>query len=142
MTSETQSSKSDKAFKTIREVADLLGLEQHVLRFWETKFKDVKPVKRAGGRRYYRPEDVEALKTIQQLLHGHKLTIKGAQQLLNKRQKKSFTEVLAIVGADGEVVDPVSEKSFSAIAQVTLSHELVAFRDLSSKLRQFARDLS
>ena len=74
--------KSDSAFRTISEVADDLGVPQHVLRFWETKFSQVKPMKRGGGRRYYRPEDVALLKKIHTLLYAEGYTIKGVQKLL------------------------------------------------------------
>lgn len=74
--------KSDTAFRTISEVAEDLGVQQHVLRFWETKFSQVKPLKRGGGRRYYRPEDVALLKKIHTLLYAEGYTIKGVQKLL------------------------------------------------------------
>lgn len=74
--------KSSNALKTISEVADIVGVEQHVLRFWETKFDMVTPVKRKNGRRYYRNEDVELLRNIKYLLHDKGYTIKGAIALL------------------------------------------------------------
>jgi DNA-binding transcriptional MerR regulator len=74
--------KAESAFRTISEVADDLGVQQHVLRFWETKFSQVKPLKRGGGRRYYRPEDVALLKKIHTLLYTEGYTIKGVQKLL------------------------------------------------------------
>lgn len=74
--------KSESAFRTISEVAEDLGVQQHVLRFWETKFSQVKPMKRGGGRRYYRPEDVALLKKIHTLLYAEGYTIKGVQKLL------------------------------------------------------------
>jgi len=74
--------KSAAAFRTISEVANDLGLPQHVLRFWESKFTAIKPLKRGGGRRYYRPEDVALLKRIRDLLHHDGYTIKGVQKLL------------------------------------------------------------
>lgn len=81
-----QSSKADDAYKTIREVSEDLDIPQHVLRFWETKFVQIKPLKRGGGRRYYRPEDIAAVKMIQELLYSKGLTIKGAQKYLKERQ--------------------------------------------------------
>jgi len=75
--------KSAGAFRTISEVAGELNVEQHVLRFWETKFAQIKPLKRGGGRRYYRPEDVELLKNIHHLLYSEGYTIKGVQKLLS-----------------------------------------------------------
>lgn len=74
--------KSPDAFRTISEVADWLGTQAHVLRFWESKFKEIAPVKRAGGRRYYRPEDMLLIGGIKQLLHEDGMTIKGAQKLI------------------------------------------------------------
>lgn len=79
--------KAPGAFLTISEVADELDVQQHVLRFWETKFSQVKPLKRGGGRRYYRPEDVDLLKVIHTLLYTHKYTIKGVQKLLKGQSK-------------------------------------------------------
>ncbi len=78
------SAKSPKAFRTISEAAGELDLPQHVLRFWETKFPQIKPMKRAGGRRFYRPEDVELLVRIKMLLHTEGYTIKGVQKLLRQ----------------------------------------------------------
>jgi DNA-binding transcriptional MerR regulator len=76
--------KSPDAFRTISEVADDLDLPQHVLRFWETRFAHIKPLKRGGGRRYYRPDDVELLKGIRHLLYGQGYTIKGVQRILKE----------------------------------------------------------
>ena len=73
--------KSPNAFRTISEAADEVGAQQHVLRFWETKFDFITPVKRAGGRRFYRPEDVTVLKAVRRLLHDEGLTIRGVQRL-------------------------------------------------------------
>lgn len=81
-TQAARASKSSGAFRTISEVADDLGVQQHVLRFWETKFSHVRPLKRGGGRRYYRPEDVDLLKRIHHLLYVEGYTIKGVQKLL------------------------------------------------------------
>lgn len=77
--------KSPDAFRTISEVADWLGVQAHVLRFWESKFAQVKPVKRAGGRRYYRPADMQLLGGIKKLLHDDGLTIKGAQKIIREQ---------------------------------------------------------
>ncbi len=89
--------KSADAFRTISEVADWLGVQSHVLRFWESKFAQVKPVKRAGGRRYYRPADMLLLGGIKKLLHEDGLTIKGAQKLLREQgvtEVSSFSQPL------------------------------------------------
>lgn len=77
-------SKSASAFRTISEVSSDLDIPQHVLRFWETKFPQIKPMKRGGGRRYYRPDDVELLRRIQSLLYQDGYTIKGVQKLLRE----------------------------------------------------------
>lgn len=77
--------KSPEAFRTIREVADGLDLPQHVLRFWETRFPQIRPLKRAGGRRYYRPDDIERLRLIRRLLYDEGYTIKGVQKLFKER---------------------------------------------------------
>ena len=82
--------KAASAFRTISEVADDLGVQQHVLRFWETKFTQVKPLKRGGGRRYYRPEDVTLLKKIHHLLYVEGYTIKGVQKLLKGQGKQQI----------------------------------------------------
>jgi DNA-binding transcriptional MerR regulator len=77
--------KSAEAFRTISEVAEELDVPQHVLRFWESRFAQIKPVKRAGGRRYYRPEDVDLLRGIRALLYSDGLTIRGVQKVLKDR---------------------------------------------------------
>ncbi|NCC22161.1 MAG: MerR family transcriptional regulator [Alphaproteobacteria bacterium] len=84
--------KSAGAFRTISEVADELGVQQHVLRFWETKFTQIKPLKRGGGRRYYRPEDVALLKRIHTLLYTEGYTIKGVQKLLRGQGKQQIVQ--------------------------------------------------
>lgn len=84
--------KSKAAFRTIAEVAEELGVGTHVLRFWETKFSQLKPMKRNGGRRYYRPDDVELLKCIKNLLYVKRLTIEGAQKEIRS------TGVKALIG--------------------------------------------
>jgi DNA-binding transcriptional MerR regulator len=77
--------KSPEAYRTIREVADALDLPQHVLRFWETRFPQIRPLKRAGGRRYYRPDDIERLRLIKRLLYEQGYTIKGVQKLFKEQ---------------------------------------------------------
>lgn len=77
--------KSSEAFRTISEVANDLGVPKHVLRFWEIKFPQIRPMKRGGGRRYYRPEDVELLRGIQVLLHSEGFTIRGVQKILREQ---------------------------------------------------------
>jgi DNA-binding transcriptional MerR regulator len=76
--------KAPDAFRTISEVADDLDIPQHVLRFWETRFAQIKPMKRSGGRRYYRPDDVDLLRGIRRLLYGEGYTIRGVQRILKE----------------------------------------------------------
>ena len=87
------SHKSAEAFRTISEVASELDVPQHVLRFWESRFVQIKPVKRAGGRRYYRPEDVDLLKGIRALLYSDGFTIKGVQKVLKERGPRHVAAV-------------------------------------------------
>ncbi|TPW31904.1 MerR family transcriptional regulator [Pararhizobium mangrovi] len=100
--------KSPEAFRTISEVADELDLPQHVLRFWETRFNQIKPMKRGGGRRYYRPDDVELLRGIRHLLYDQGYTIKGAQKLLRQNGPKF---VIAIGAGDVETVEALAAKA-------------------------------
>ncbi len=81
--------KAPDAFRTISEVADDLDIPQHVLRFWETRFSQIKPMKRSGGRRYYRPDDVDLLRGIRRLLYGEGYTIRGVQRILREQGIKS-----------------------------------------------------
>ena len=81
--------KAPDAFRTISEVADDLDIPQHVLRFWETRFAQIKPMKRSGGRRYYRPDDVDLLRGIRRLLYGEGYTIRGVQRILKEHGIKS-----------------------------------------------------
>ena len=82
--------KSKAAFRTIAEVADEIGVATHVLRFWETKFTQIQPMKRSGGRRYYRPDDVELIKKIKHYLHDRRYTIEGVQKLIKEKGIKKL----------------------------------------------------
>lgn len=82
--------KSKSAFRTIAEVADELDVATHVLRFWETKFPQIKPMKRSGGRRYYRPDDVALVRKIRDLLYEKRYTIEGVQKVIKEKGLKSF----------------------------------------------------
>ena len=82
--------KSKAAFRTIAEVAEELGVATHVLRFWETKFPQIKPMKRSGGRRYYRPDDVEIVKIIKTFLYEKRYTIEGVQKLFKEKGLKNL----------------------------------------------------
>jgi len=90
--------KAPDAFRTISEVADDLDVPQHVLRFWESRFRDIKPMKRGGGRRYYRPEDINLLRGIRHLLYGEGYTIRGVQRIL-KEQGARFVQSVWQPGA-------------------------------------------
>ena len=94
--------KSNDAFKTISEVSALLDVPQHVLRFWETKFSNLRPLKRSGGRRYYRPNDVTVLCRIRELLYVDGFTIKGAQKLVRSKASAA-TKVNALATASGSL---------------------------------------
>ncbi len=98
--------KSPDAFKTISEVADDLDLPQHVLRFWETRFAQIKPLKRGGGRRYYRPDDVALLRGIRTLLYGEGYTIKGVQRILKENGIRSVQAIGR--GENGELPQETS----------------------------------
>ncbi|MDO1558689.1 MerR family transcriptional regulator [Brevundimonas sp. 2R-24] len=94
--------KSADAFRTISEASDELGVPQHVLRFWETKFTFIRPVKRAGGRRFYRPQDLERLRLIKRLLHEDGLTIRGVQKLHRQGGLKGVSDG---AGDNGDAAD-------------------------------------
>jgi DNA-binding transcriptional MerR regulator len=99
--------KSPDAFRTISEVAAELDIPQHVLRFWETRFSQIKPMKRSGGRRYYRPDDVDLLKGIRRLLYGEGYTIRGVQRILKEHG----------IGSVQRLADGTAVASFGAIEE-------------------------
>ncbi len=112
VSTDAKSKKSAGAFRTISEVADSLGVQQHVLRFWETKFTQVKPLKRGGGRRYYRPEDVALLEKIHHLLYTEGYTIKGVQKLLREVGKAQILQGAVARPAAGVIVaQPVQQQA-------------------------------
>lgn len=102
--------KSSEAFRTIGEVALELDVPQHVLRFWESKFSHIRPIKRGGGRRYYRPDDVDLLRSIRQLLHENGYTIKGVQKLLRENGPGALRQAVSVrlVGEDEPLTPEVS----------------------------------
>ncbi|TAL84037.1 MAG: MerR family transcriptional regulator [Beijerinckiaceae bacterium] len=123
--------KSAQAFRTISEVAQDLDLPQHVLRFWETRFAQIRPLKRGGGRRYYRPEDVDLLRAIRRLLYGEGYTIKGVQKILKEQGVRGVAstygdaalphaplpaDLMADEAADGEESDDLREPTVAASA--------------------------
>jgi len=114
--------KAPEAFRTISEVAEQLDVPQHVLRFWETRFSQIRPMKRGGGRRYYRPADVDLLKGIRTLLYGEGYTIRGAQKIL---KDNGIAHVIGI--GRGEVeVDPAEETVKAARKSVSKPAEAKA----------------
>jgi len=110
--------KSSQAFRTIREVAEWLDVAAHVLRFWESKFPQIKPVKRAGGRRYYRPSDMELVGGIKVLLHDRGLTIRGVQRLIRDEGLASVMALSPPLGvADISEVEPLAHASDAPVQE-------------------------
>ena len=103
--------KAPDAFRTISEVADDLDIPQHVLRFWETRFTQIKPMKRSGGRRYYRPDDVDLLRGIRRLLYGEGYTIRGVQRILKEHGIKSVQRLAdrSAVASFGAIEEAVGQ---------------------------------
>ena len=118
--SQSLSTKSPEAFRTISEVAVELDVPQHVLRFWEGRFAQIKPVKRAGGRRYYRPEDVDLLRGVRTLLYAEGFTIKGVQKVLRDRGVRYVAEL-----GRGEARFAISERMAAAKAELAQLPHLV-----------------
>jgi DNA-binding transcriptional MerR regulator len=104
--------KAPSAFRTISEVAEELDVPQHVLRFWETRFSQMRPLKRGGGRRYYRPEDVDLIKGVKYLLYGQGYTIKGVQRIM----KEGGVKFIQNVWKDGVVAPPRPEDADGPLA--------------------------
>ncbi len=98
--------KSPEAYRTIREVADSLDLPQHVLRFWETRFPQIRPLKRAGGRRYYRPDDIDRLKLIKRLLYDEGYTIKGVQKLFKEQGVQALSAAPSPAASSAQAASP------------------------------------
>ncbi len=133
--------KAPDAFRTISEVSETLDVPQHVLRFWEAKFTQIKPLKRAGGRRYYRPDDIDLLKGIRALLYNEGLTIKGVQKVLREQGAKQVAEI-GRVGAKAatakrdlapEEVAPMPEPLFGR-ATPSVEHVNLSAENPSEKL--------
>lgn len=114
MTEPPTAEKSAEAYRTIGEVAEELKLPQHVLRFWETRFPQIKPLKRAGGRRFYRPEDLALLRAVKVLLYGEGYTIKGVQRLLQEQGPKAVTAALARPGPPAQAGRPATKPGADA----------------------------
>jgi DNA-binding transcriptional MerR regulator len=135
--------KAASAFRTISEVADELDVQQHVLRFWETKFSQVKPLKRGGGRRYYRPEDVALLKKIHNLLYTEGYTIKGVQKLLKgqgRQQAAAGAEApKAAANQAGSPKDQLASATKPAVVPAAAVPPAAAKAGLSDKQRSILK---
>ena len=114
--------KSPEAFRTISEVSKDLSLPQHVLRFWETKFAQIKPIKRGGGRRYYRPEDVDLLKGIKNLLYNDGYTIRGVQKVIKENGPKK------ILFSTNKTNSKLQQKTFTDSENIYISEQNVHTR--------------
>lgn len=124
------SDKSASAFRTIGEAAEVIGVPQHVLRFWETRFPELQPMKRGGGRRYYRPADMALLETIRSLLHDQGLTIRGAQQLIasTKAGTTPAIDTSSLPDAAPSVVASTPAAAPSSALSPASRHALLAIR--------------
>ncbi len=134
--------KSKSAFRTIAEVAEELGVATHVLRFWETKFNQIKPMKASGGRRYYRPDDVEIVKLIKSFLYEKRYTIEGVQKLFKDKGLK------AILGGeiqkdffDISADETISEGQIEATYGLTQMQRQV-LTEAYNELKQIEEDLN
>lgn len=128
--------KSKAAFRTIAEVAEELGVATHVLRFWETKFLQIKPMKRSGGRRYYRPDDVELVRRIRDFLYEKRYTIEGVQKLFKEKGVK------AILGE--EIQKDFFEETTDSVELNEESRKLISYvrGELKSMSEELERTLS
>ena len=135
LTGSRRGGKSPGAFRTISEVSNALEVPPHVLRFWETKFPQIKPLKRGGGRRYYRPEDVSLLRQIRQLLYNDGYTIKGVQRLLREGALKNTAQV-GVVTANEPDERKQSQNS------TTSSQEKATLRSIVDELQSLRKRLS
>ena len=133
MSASRAAGKSAAAFRTISEVSDELEVPQHVLRFWEGKFSQVRPLKRGGGRRYYRPEDISLLRRIRDLLYSEGYTIKGVQKLL--REGRGGKED----GADEVAEDSAAEAGESLDQVEDVTEEIKAVIDELGQLRDLLK---
>jgi DNA-binding transcriptional MerR regulator len=132
--------KSPEAFRTISEVAEEMDLPQHVLRFWETRFPQIKPLKRGGGRRYYRPDDVELLRAVKQLLYGEGYTIKGVQKLM--REQGAASVARGLVGGEATKAAAVETPAAARSAADAQRGDVAALRAVLAGLREAERLLS
>jgi DNA-binding transcriptional MerR regulator len=128
--------KAPDAFRTISEAADDLDLPQHVLRFWETRFPQIKPLKRGGGRRYYRPDDLAFLRGLKRLLHDERYTIKGVQKIIKEQGVKAIVNATVAMPPAPETV--VAAASVAQIARAPRA-EVTKLRRALDELVDFQR---
>jgi DNA-binding transcriptional MerR regulator len=137
--------KGPEAFRSISEASEALGVPQHVLRFWETRFSFIRPMKRAGGRRFYRPYDLAVLAEVRRLLHDEGYTIKGVQKLHRELGAKRFLtdagEALAPAKSDEDLFAPPpppggSTPELTADARRRLAEALAALEEAKARLDQ------
>ena len=133
--------KSAAAFRTISEVAGELDVAQHVLRFWESKFPQVRPLKRGGGRRYYRPEDIELLRQIRSLLYEEGYTIKGAQKLL-KGQKRPGAEDHEAAAETAAAPADTRPRPRPELVPEEVRHRLIELREELVAVRDALREVA
>lgn len=133
--------KSPSAFRTISEVGEILGIPAHVLRFWESKFTQIKPVKRGGGRRYYRPEDVALIRMVQHLLHEQGMTIKGAQKVLRERGVKAIIATGQELLDNGAAPEVVATPVAKAAASTPLSMPNPQLETIFSRLMEMQKSI-
>ena len=129
--------KGPEAFRTISEAADELGVPQHVLRFWETRFSFIRPMKRAGGRRFYRPQDINVLRGVRTLLHDDGYTIKGVQRL---HREQGMARLLAAANGEARPDEPAAfiieedEAALSDFDRGRLTHALNELESAKARL--------
>ena len=132
--------KSIDAFRTISEAAEELDVPQHVLRFWETRFSQIRPMKRGGGRRYYRPEDMDLLRTIRSLLYGEGYTIRGVQRLLKERGVRAVMAMGPATG-QGESVPSAPMPMEVSEGEADDAADADAFAEMTNALRAALDDI-
>jgi DNA-binding transcriptional MerR regulator len=130
--------KAPGAFRTISEVADEIDVPQHVLRFWESRFAQIRPMKRGGGRRFYRPEDVDLLRGVRHLLYGEGYTIRGVQRIL-REQGAPFVQNVWRIGAEPPPPESEEDRAGDEVAEASAAErsapDLSVFSTASSRVR-------
>lgn len=133
--------KSADAFRTIREVSDVLKTPAHVLRFWESKFSQIKPLKRAGGRRYYRRADIELISGIKKLLHDDGVTIRGVQKILREQGVKHVAALQSGLDQETDVPTVPSEKVTKIAQRLIVEHDAIKSNDINKNKQKISLKL-